>query len=172
MMPLLSKKAINSVLALDFCRRLFFFFWVAGKSLNTTSSISISIPDRTGSTRCYLPWRCFPEAMNLRHTWKWIPQKFPSILLSACLWSYAAQMGSRSSAYPNHRGRWYAPCPCQMPNSSSINLSVSRWFCTIICCTFSVISGVLLVDGRPERGSSLVVSFPSRKRLNHSPIFP
>ena len=32
----------------------------------------------------------------------------------------------------------------------------------------TVSKGVLLVDNRPERGSSSVVSFPSRKRLNQS----
>ena len=37
-----------------------------------------------------------------------------------------------------------------------------------ICRTFSIISEVLLVDGRPERGSSSVVVFPSRK---HKHIF-
>ena len=51
-----------------------------------------------------------------------------------------------------------------MPYSSAINLSGSRRTCR----TVSIFSGVLFVDGRPERDSSSVVSFPSRKRLNHS----
>ena len=46
-----------------------------------------------------------------------------------------------------------------MPNSSAINLSVSHRSCASICHTFTIIPGVLLVDGRPERGSSLVVFF-------------
>ena len=50
-----------------------------------------------------------------------------------------------------------------------LNLSVSRRSCASICRTFFIISGVLLVDGRPERAS--VVSFSSRKRLNHSILF-
>ena len=56
----------------------------------------------------------------------------------------------------------------QMPNSSTINLSVSHRYCASICHTFSIISGVLFVDGRPERGSTSVISFPSQKRLHHS----
>ena len=55
-----------------------------------------------------------------------------------------------------------------MPNSSAINLGVSRWSCTSIGHTFSIITEVLLFDGRPERGSYSVVSFLSQKRLNHS----
>ena len=43
-------------------------FLVAGKSVNTTPSIAVLIPDRTGSTRSHLP--CFPEAMDPGHTWK------------------------------------------------------------------------------------------------------
>ena len=31
------------------------FFFVAGNSVNTTPSIAILIPDRTGSTRSHLP---------------------------------------------------------------------------------------------------------------------
>jgi len=54
-----------------------------------------------------------------------------------------------------------------MPNSSAINLKVTRRSCASICLTRSIISGVLLVDGQPEHGSSSVVSVPSRKRLNH-----
>ena len=79
----------------------------------------------------------------------------------------AAHIGSRSSACPNHRGRWWMVCAVflLMPNSSAINLSVKPRSCASI---FVEHSGVLLVDGRPERGSSSVVSFPSRKRLNHS----
>ena len=34
-----------------------------------------------------------------------------------------------------------------MPNSSAINIRVSRRSCASICRTFSIISGVLLVDG-------------------------
>ena len=48
-----------------------------------------------------------------------------------------------------------------MPNFSAINISVSRRFCASIFLTFSIISGALLVVGRPERGSSSVVYFPS-----------
>ena len=52
-----------------------------------------------------------------------------------------------------------------MPNFSTIKLSVSRRSSVIICRTFSIISEVLLVDGRPERGSSS--SFPSlRESVN------
>ena len=59
MMPLLPKKAINSVLTLNFCR---VSFLAVGKSVNTRSP---------------LPWWCFPEAMNPGHIWKWSLQKFP-----------------------------------------------------------------------------------------------
>ena len=41
-----------------------------------------------------------------------------------------------------------------MPNSSAINLSVCRRSCASICRTFSIISGILLVNGRAECGSS------------------
>ena len=58
-----------------------------------------------------------------------------------------------------------------MPNSSAINFSVSRRSCASICHTFSIISGVLFVDGRPERGSFSVVFVSSRKRLNHSQTY-
>ena len=50
-----------------------------------------------------------------------------------------------------------------MPNSSAINLSVSRRSCASTCRTFSIISGVLLVDDRPKHGSFSVVSFPPGK---------
>ena len=83
-------------------------------------------------------------------------QKFLSVLHSARLWACAVQIGSRSSAYPNHRTMVCA-VSLLMPNSSAINLSVSRRSCSSICCTFSIISGVLHVDGWPERGSSSVV---------------
>jgi hypothetical protein len=49
-----------------------------------------------------------------------------------------------------------------MPNSSTINRKVTRRSCASICRTCSIMSGVLL-DGQPDRGSSSVVSFPSRK---------
>ena len=52
-----------------------------------------------------------------------------------------------------------------MLNSSAINLSVSHRPCASICRTFSIISGVLLDDGRPERGSSSIVS-SLRERVN------
>jgi len=55
-----------------------------------------------------------------------------------------------------------------MPNSSTINCKVTRRSCASICHTRSIMSGVLLVDGQPKRGSSSVVSFPLRKRLKQS----
>ncbi|GBN34534.1 hypothetical protein AVEN_249887-1 [Araneus ventricosus] len=53
-------------------------------------------------------------------------------------------------------------------NSSAIILKDSRRPSASICRTHSMLSGVVLVGGRPERGSSLTSSFPSLKRLNHS----
>ena len=50
-MLLLSKKAIDSVLTLDFYRRLFFGREEVG--VNTTLSIAVLIPDRTDSTRSF-----------------------------------------------------------------------------------------------------------------------
>ena len=150
MMSLLSKKVINSVLTLDVCcHRLPFWFW-----------IKLVAPDLVSH-------ECFPEAMDPGHTWKWSLQKFPSTLLSVCLWACAAQIRSRSSAYPNHRRWWCVMSFLLMPNYSTINLSNSHCSYASICCTFSIISGILLVDGWPEHSSSSVVSFSSWKRLNH-----
>ncbi|GBN72407.1 hypothetical protein AVEN_209154-1 [Araneus ventricosus] len=53
-------------------------------------------------------------------------------------------------------------------NSSAIILKDSRRSSASIRRTRSMLSGVVLVGGRPERGSSLTSSFPSLKRLNHS----
>lgn len=54
-----------------------------------------------------------------------------------------------------------------IPNSSTINHRVSRRSRASICRTrLSIMSGVLLVHSRPERGSSAAVSFPSQKRKN------
>ena len=164
-MPLLSKKAINSVLTFDFCRRLFFF--ALGKSVNALPSISVLIPDRTGSTRSHLSWRCFYKQWILVTHGNEVSRSFHPFLLSARLWARATQIGSRFSAYPNHRG-WWCPPVLVKAISSAINLSVSRRSCASICRTFSIISGVLLVDGRPERGSSSVVSIPSQKCFNRS----
>ncbi|GBM59772.1 hypothetical protein AVEN_6649-1 [Araneus ventricosus] len=52
--------------------------------------------------------------------------------------------------------------------SSAIILKDSRQSSASIRRTRSMLSGVVLVGGRPERGSSLTSSFPSLKRLNHS----
>ena len=110
MMYFLFKKAINSVWSWIFANDSLL---AAGKSVNTTPSIAVLIPDRTGSTRSRLPWRCFPEAMDPGHTWKWSLQKLTYVSLSARLWVCAIQIGSTSSAYPNHRGRWWAPANAQ-----------------------------------------------------------
>ena len=139
-------------------------FLVAGKSVNTTPLIVALISDRTGSTRSHLPWRCFPEPMDHGHTWKWSLQKFPSVLISAHLWDCAAQI---FRLLKSSRTMLWA-VSLLMPNSSTINLSVNRRSCASIYRISSIISGVLLVDGRPECGPSSVVSFFSRKRLNHS----
>ena len=49
-------------------------------------------------------------------------------------------------------------------NSSATNLSVSRRFCASICCTFSIISGVLLVVA--DLNVAHIQSFPSlRERV-------
>ncbi|GBN41724.1 hypothetical protein AVEN_233976-1 [Araneus ventricosus] len=53
-------------------------------------------------------------------------------------------------------------------NSSAIILKDSRRSSASIRRTRSMWSGVVLVGGRPERGSSLTSSYPSLKRLNHS----
>ncbi|GBM87537.1 hypothetical protein AVEN_21992-1 [Araneus ventricosus] len=53
-------------------------------------------------------------------------------------------------------------------NSSAIILKDSRRSSASIRRTRSMLSGVVLVGGRPERGSSLTSSFQSLKRLNHS----
>ncbi|GBM96231.1 hypothetical protein AVEN_250842-1 [Araneus ventricosus] len=53
-------------------------------------------------------------------------------------------------------------------NSSAIILKDNRRSSASIRRTRSMLPGVLLVGGRPERGSSLTSSFPSQKRLNHS----
>ncbi|GBN03301.1 hypothetical protein AVEN_165054-1 [Araneus ventricosus] len=53
-------------------------------------------------------------------------------------------------------------------NSSAIILKDSRRSSASIRRTRSVLSGVVLVGGRPERCSSLTSSFQSPKRLNNS----
>ncbi|GBM76542.1 hypothetical protein AVEN_66002-1 [Araneus ventricosus] len=53
-------------------------------------------------------------------------------------------------------------------NSPAVILKDSRRSSAIIRRTRSMLSGVVLVGCRPERGSSLTYSFPSQKRLNHS----
>ncbi|GBN32510.1 hypothetical protein AVEN_42445-1 [Araneus ventricosus] len=53
-------------------------------------------------------------------------------------------------------------------NSSAIILKDSRRSSASIRRTHSMLSGVGLVGGRPERGSSSTSSSPSLKRLNHS----
>ncbi|GBN26374.1 hypothetical protein AVEN_5611-1 [Araneus ventricosus] len=53
-------------------------------------------------------------------------------------------------------------------NSSAIILKDSRRSSASIRHIRSMLCGVVLVGGRPERGSSLTSSFPSLKRLNHS----
>ena len=111
-MPFLLKKAINSVLTLHFCRRLFFGRGEADEHHVIDCRL---ISDRTYSTRSRLPWRCFPEAMYPGHTYKWSVQKFPSVWLTAHLWFCAAQIGSSTPAYPKHRGRWSAPWTCYCP---------------------------------------------------------
>ena len=149
MMPLLSKKTINSILTLDFCRR---FSFGRGEFGEHHESIDVLIPVRTGSTRSHLPWRCFREAMGPNHTWKWSIQKFPSVSLCGT---------NREQVFRLPKASRTMVCAVSllMPNSSAINLSVSRWSCASICRTFSIISGALLVGGRPEHGSSQ--SFPS-----------
>ena len=133
-------------------------FLVAGKSVNTKTSIAVLIPDRTGGSSSRLPWRCFSEAMDPGRTWKWSLQIFPSVLLSARL----------ELVRPKSSRTLVCAVSLLMPSSSAINISVSRPSCASICLNFSIISGILLVDGRPKRGSSAVVFFLSRKRLNYS----
>ena len=140
MTPLLLKKAINSVLTMDFCRR----WWTTCHWLPFSFRIELVAP---GLISC---GDVFQKQWILVTHRNEVSRSFHPFCFLLVLWACAAQIGSRTSGFPNHRGRW-----CAIPPQS--NLSVSRRSCASIGRTFSIISGVLLVDGRPERGSSSVV---------------
>ena len=131
--------------------------------MNTTPSIAVLIPDRTASTRSHLPWWSFPEAMDPGQ-WSHMEKKSPEVSIRFAFCScvnLCCTNREQIFRLPKSWRTMVCAVSLLMPNSSAINLSVSRRSCARICRTFSIISRVLLVDGRPERGSSSVVSFPS-----------
>ena len=136
-------------------------FLVLGKSL----LFYVLIPDRTDSTRSHLPCWCFPEAMDILVT----HGNEVSIRFAFC--SSVSLCGTNQEQIfllPKSSQTMVYAMSLLMPKSSIINLNISRRSCASICRTFLIISGVLLVCGRPECCSSSVISFPSRKHLNHS----
>ena len=155
MMPLLSKKAINSVLTSAFCRQL---FWSQG-SRWTLHHIPVLIVNQTGSTRSHLPW-CFPEAMDPDHKWKRSFHLFCFLLVCEFVWHKSG------TDLPLTKSPWTMVCAMSllMRNSSSINLRISRWSCGSIS---SIISGVLLANGRPKMWLILYHFLPFAKCLNH-----
>ena len=143
-------------------------FVVAGKSVNTTPLIAILIPDRTGSTRSHLLWRCFPDAMN--GSWSHMEIKSPEVSISFAFCSSVSLCSTNQEQICLPKSSWTMVCAVSllMPNSFAVIVSMSHRSCASICRTFSIISGVLLVDGRLQYGSLSVISFPSPKHLNHS----
>ena len=57
---------------------------------------------------------------------------------------------------------WSMPCmdPYERPVASSNSWRVIRRFSITSLCTLSMFSGLVLVDGRPDRGSSSKLSLP------------
>ena len=133
--------------------------------MNAIPSTAAWIPDRTGSTMSH------PVTMVRRKdgSWSHMVMKSPEVSMRFAFCSSVSLCGTnREQIFRLHKSSRAMLCtvPLLMPNSSAINHKVTRRSCASICRTRSIMSGVLLVDGRPERGSSSVVSFPSRKRLN------
>ena len=156
MVPLLSEKAI-SFLTVDFCRLLFFGRGEVGEYRAYDCRL---IPDWTGNTMSHILWRCFREAMDPGHTWKWKSPEV-SIRFALCLSvSLCCTNQEQIIRLPKSSQTMVCTMSLLMPKSWAIKLSFSRRFCASICHTFSIISGVLLVNGWLERGSSSIVSFP------------
>ena len=149
-MPLLSKKAINSFLTLDFCRWLFFLSW---GSLRTPChrlpfSFRIELVARGLISRDDVfqkEWILVTHGNELSRSFHLF-----------CFRSTVCLCGkNQEQIFRLPKSTLMMVCAAVsllMPNSSAINLSVSRRFCASICRTFSIISGILLVYGRPERG--------------------
>ena len=144
MMSLLSKKAINSVLILDFYRRLFFGRGEVGEH---------HVIDCRFESRSHMK------------------MKSPEVSIRFAFYSSVSLCASNQEQIfrlPKSSRTMVCTVFLLMPNSSAINLGVSRRSCARFSYTFSIISGVLLVDDRPERGSLSALSFSLRKCLKHS----
>ena len=104
-------------------------------------------------------------------SWSHMEMKSPDVSICVAFCSSVSLCGTnREQIFRLPRSSWTMVFAVSllMPNSSTINHCVSRRSCTSICRNFSIISGDLLVDSQLQRGSSPVLSFPSRKRLNLS----
>ena len=102
-------------------------------------------------------------------SWSHMEMKSPEVSIRFAFCSSVSLCGTnREQIFRSSKSSWtmvYA-VSLLMPNSSAINLRVSHRSCASICRTFSIISGVLVVDGRPEcSSSSSVICVPSQKHL-------
>ena len=113
-------------------------FLVGGKSVNTTSSITVLIPDRTGRTKYHLQWY-FPEAVAPGHRWKWSLHQF-RFLFDCELVRHKSGADLPLTQIIADDGVRRVLVNIQFLR----NLSVSHWSCVSICRTFSIISGVCL----------------------------
>ena len=91
-------------------------------------------------------------------SWSHMEVKSPEVAIRFALCSSAAQMGAD---LPLTQIMQTMVCAVSllMPNSSAIKLIVNRRSCASICRTFSIISGALPLDGRPNVAHPQ--SFPS-----------
>ena len=135
-----------------------------GKTVNAIPSIASWIPDRTGSTRSH------PVTMVCRKdgSWSHMVMKSPEISICFAFCSSVSLCGTNREQIfplPTHSQMMVCTVSLLMLNFSAINRKVTHRSCASICRTRSIMSAVLLVDGKPKRGSSSVVSFPSRKHF-------
>ena len=154
MVPLLLKKAINSVLTFDFCRR---FFFGRGEVCQHQAS---DCRFHSGSNWYHQVSFSVRIFFRCNGSWSHMEMKSPEVSIRFASRSSVSLCGTNREQifYLSKSSRTIVwAVSLLMPNSSAINLSVSRRSCSSICCTFSIISGVLHVDGWPERGSSSVV---------------